>query len=260
PEGPVQNPDAIPVAEATETALLRAQLEVNNAIFPLMFEGITLREAGMEWFAGPNREDDYRGRPEEDPGDRERGLVAVIAEGQDLPEAGTAIMAGEVEIGKVFIKAPLVGLETGYGLALLDAPFEVPGLALMCGDVEIKTIPRPAVEPVSWVKAIGDSTGPTALQEAMAELTAQRTEQAEAAARAAAEAEAKTEAADPELAAALAQLDLEDEEAMETEEYKAWAEAVGRARAQATLETIEAKVAVASTKTNADSEAAEDEE
>ena len=237
---------------ATEQALYRAQLEVNNAIFPDMFEGVTLREAGMEWFAGSGREDDYRGRPAEDAGFRERGFIAVEAPGHDMPEKGTPVMAGDTKVGEIFLKAPLVGTDRGYGLALLDAPFEVPGLDLMCDGVEIKTIPRPAVEPISWVQPIGEQTGPTALQEAMAELTAQRAAAAEAAARAAAEAEASL---DPEVMAALEALDAEDEEAISQEAYKIRAEAEARARAQATIEAVEAKASVAPKKVVSQAEA-----
>jgi len=225
---------------ATEQALYRAQLEVNNAIFPDMFEGVTLREAGMEWFAGSGREDDYRGKPEEDPGFRERGFIAVECPGSDLPEKGTAVMAGDTKVGEIFLKAPLVGTDRGYGLALLDAPFEVPGLDLVCGDVEIKTIPRPAVEPISWVQPIGEQEGPTALQEAMAELTAQRTAAAEAAARAQAEAEAAA-SMDPEVLAALEAMDKEDEQAVSEHAYQVRAEMEAKARAAAVLDSIEAK-------------------
>jgi len=237
---------------ATEQALYRAQLEVNNAIFPDMFEGVTLREAGMEWFAGSGREDDYRGRPAEDPGPRERGFIAVEAPGHDMPEKGTPVMAGDTKVGEIYLKAPLVGTDRGYGLALLDVPFEVPGLDLMCADVEIKTIPRPAVEPISWVQSIGDQSGTTALQEAMAELTAQRTAAAEAAARAAAAAEASL---DPEMLAAIEALDAEDDEAISEETYRIWIEAEARARAQAALETVEAKAGAAPKKVQSQAEA-----
>ncbi|MDR0416132.1 MAG: hypothetical protein LBH76_02225 [Propionibacteriaceae bacterium] len=136
-------------------ALRRAAMEINNPLFPEMFEGLTLREAGGEWVAGAGREDEFRGQPESDEEPRARGLVAIVAPGADLPSVGSAVEAGGTPVGTVFLAADRCGQPDGFGLALLDAPFDVPGLALASAGVALRTVSRPAVDPMSWVEMIG---------------------------------------------------------------------------------------------------------
>jgi aminomethyltransferase len=121
-------------------------------------EGLSLRQAGVEWLAGSSREDDYRGRPAEVGEPRSRGLVAVRAPGAELPAAGTAVEAGGQPVGELFLVAPQAGQPDGFALALLDVPFDVPGLDLTAGGVPVRTVSRPAVDPLSWSETIGSST------------------------------------------------------------------------------------------------------
>ncbi|MDR1265634.1 MAG: hypothetical protein LBK42_08780 [Propionibacteriaceae bacterium] len=145
-------------AEATPDALLRAKLEINHPVFPQAMEGLSLRQAGVEWLAGSSREDDYRGRPAELGEPRSRGLVAVRAPGAELPATGTTVEAGGQPVGSLFLVAPQVGQPDGFALALLDAPFDVPGLDLTAGGVYLRTVSRPAVDPLSWSETVGSST------------------------------------------------------------------------------------------------------
>ncbi|MDR1449422.1 MAG: hypothetical protein LBI84_04355 [Propionibacteriaceae bacterium] len=147
--------EAVGGAPATPAALRRAALEVNQPLFPEMYEGLSLREAGAEWVAGAGRDDKFRGQPDDDPAPRSRGLVAVVSRGQDLPPAGAAVEAGGVKVGTVFLAAERVGQPDGFGLALLDAPFDVPGLDLEAAGTALRTVSRPAVDPLSWAEAIG---------------------------------------------------------------------------------------------------------
>jgi aminomethyltransferase len=146
---------AVGGAVTTPAALRRAAMEVNQPLFPEMYEGLSLREAGAEWVAGAGRDDDFRGRPAEDSGPRSRGLVAVTAEAADLPPVGTAVEAGGQPVGTVFLAADRCGQPDGFGLALLDVPFDVPGLALTAAGAALRTVARPAVDPRSWAEAIG---------------------------------------------------------------------------------------------------------
>ncbi|MDR1807947.1 MAG: hypothetical protein LBR33_08575 [Propionibacteriaceae bacterium] len=147
----------------TPDALLRAKLEVNSPVFPQLYEGLTLREAGHEWLDGVGRDDDYRGRNEDTDTPRQRGLIAVRAYGQDIPPAGTPVEAGGTPVGSIFLAAPACGQPDGYALALLDVPFEVPGLELTAGGVAVKTISRPAVDPESWGERIGSEVAGSSL-------------------------------------------------------------------------------------------------
>jgi aminomethyltransferase len=149
----------------TADALLRANLEINHPVFPQMFEGLTLREAGVEWLAGAGRDDDYRGQPDDLETPRSRGLIAVYAPGHEIPPAGTPVEAGGVAVGAIFLAAPQVGQPDGFALALLDAPFDVPGLDLEAAGVALRTVSRPAVDPKSWTETIGsESIGSSTFQ------------------------------------------------------------------------------------------------
>jgi aminomethyltransferase len=149
----------------TADALLRANLEINHPVFPQMFEGLSLREAGAEWLAGSGRDDDYRGKSDDVDTPRRRGLVAVLAAGHEIPPAGTPVEAGGVAVGSIFLAAPQAGQPDGFALALLDTPFDVPGLDLTAGGVAVTTVSRPAVDPKSWTETIGsESVGSSTYQ------------------------------------------------------------------------------------------------
>lgn len=132
-------------------ALLRARIEVNHPVVPDQFDGITVLEAAAGWAAGVGREDPYRGtghavHPQ-------RRLVAVRS--TSSLERGSAVEAGRVPVGRIHLCAAQIEHETSYALALLDAPFDVPGLELTVDGETVRTVSRPAVQPVSWTEPIG---------------------------------------------------------------------------------------------------------
>lgn len=137
-----------------EAALLRARVEVNHPGLGEQFEGVSLVEAGGSWLGGLGRQDAYRGKQDEEAARPARRLVAVQSV-HDLPPRGSAVLAGEKQVGNIHLVAPRVAQPTSLGLALLDAPFDVPGLEMRTEAGVLVTVSRPAVEPISWVEAIG---------------------------------------------------------------------------------------------------------
>lgn len=132
-------------------ALLRARIEVNHPVVPDQFDGITVLEAGAGWAAGVGRENPYRGAGHAVP--PQRRLVAVRS--TNALEGGSTVEAGGVPVGRIHLCAAEVEGESSYALALLDVPFDVPGLELSVGGDSIRTVSRPAVQPVSWTESIG---------------------------------------------------------------------------------------------------------
>jgi len=132
-------------------AVVRARMEVDHPLPAGQFDGISVREAGAGWLAGVARLDSFRGRTD-DEGELSRRLIAVVSE-DDL-QTGAEVRAVDVVVGRIQVVAPRVGQPTVIALALLDRPFDVPGLTLGCGGAEVRTVSRPAVEPTSWVTPI----------------------------------------------------------------------------------------------------------
>lgn len=132
-------------------AVLRARIEVNHPVVPDQFEGVTALEAGAGWAAGVGREDPYRGAGLAVP--PQRRLVAVRSANSLV--RGRAVDAGGVPVGRIHFCAAEVDGETSYALALLDAPFDVPGLDLTVDGETARTVARPAVQPLSWIEPIG---------------------------------------------------------------------------------------------------------
>lgn len=132
-------------------ALLRARMEVNHPVVPDQFAGIATLEAGAGWAAGVGREDPYRGAGHPVP--PQRRLVAVRST-RSL-EHGRTVEAGGVPVGRIHLCAAEIDGETSYALALLDAPFDVPGLDLTVDGETATTVSRPAVQPISWTEPIG---------------------------------------------------------------------------------------------------------
>ncbi|WP_420180239.1 aminomethyl transferase family protein [Paenarthrobacter sp. TA1.8] len=136
-------------------ALQRAQAEVSHPLYPEQFSGLTVREAAALWMLSADRDDDFLGSDQLEKEKAARSLVAVTATTSSIPAAGTSITAGETEIGRIHHTLPSAGQPQGFALALLDAPFNVPGLELQAGGVTLTTISRPSVDPVSWTEPIG---------------------------------------------------------------------------------------------------------
>lgn len=132
-------------------ALLRARIEVNHPVVPDQFDGITTLEAGAGWAAGLGRSDSFRGADHAVP--PRRRLVAVRST-RPLGR-GESVDAGGLPVGRIHLSAADIDGQTSYALALIDAPFDVPGLELSVGGDPVRTVSRPTVQPVSWTEPIG---------------------------------------------------------------------------------------------------------
>jgi aminomethyltransferase len=164
-EAPAAVVDALDVAvrlaeqvgggEVNRESLLRAQAEVSHPLVPAQFEGLSIAEAGALWTLSADREDDFSGSSVLDAGLPGRRLIAVTAPASDAPEAGTAVFAGDEQVGRIQVSLARAGQPNGFALALLDTPFHVPGLTLRAAGTELLTVSRPAVDPISWAEPIG---------------------------------------------------------------------------------------------------------
>lgn len=138
-----------------KNVLHRAQAEVNHPVLPSQAQGLNIFEAGIQWMATPNRDDEYRGKAGvqlEAPG---RKIVAAVSDNADFPEAGTVVTDEGITVGQVQTSTARAGLNSGFGLLLLDVPYCVPGLTLAAGGRSLSTVARPAVDPQSWTQQIG---------------------------------------------------------------------------------------------------------
>ncbi|MEY9926775.1 glycine cleavage system aminomethyltransferase T [Catenulispora sp. GP43] len=142
-------------------ALARVRAEARHPQVPVYSEGLTVREAGLEWLVSWNREDDFRGAAalSADP-EPERGLIHLTAPAGTAPAAGTALYAGEVAVGAVREVFATVDAADDLALGLLDKPFDVPGLTLRGtgpdgAAVKLRTVSAPVVVPLSWSERIG---------------------------------------------------------------------------------------------------------
>ncbi|MGH4030349.1 hypothetical protein ACQB60_15570 [Actinomycetota bacterium Odt1-20B] len=194
-------------------ALARARGEVRHPVLPELTEGLSVREAGLEWLVSWGREDPFRGSAALAACDRRaRGLTPVLLAASEqasaavpapvpAPAPGTAVYAGDRRVGEVRWCAPAVGgpvvdvpaggapagdvpadgvpavdAPAGEGpatvgpasgepagggpvlaFAVLDAPFDVPGLDLVAdGGTPVRTVSSPVVVPTSWSERLGD--------------------------------------------------------------------------------------------------------
>ena len=141
--------------EIDPSVLRRAQAEVNHPVLPVQALGLSIFEAGIQWMATPNRDDDYRGRSAVSFEPPTRRIVAASTSGEDFPLEGQEVTDEGKPIGVVQLSTPRAGLETGFGLLLLDVPYCVPGITLNVGGQTLTTLARPAVNPLSWTQQIG---------------------------------------------------------------------------------------------------------
>lgn len=132
-------------------ALLRARMEVSHPVVPEQFDDITTLEAGAGWAAGIGREDSFRGA-----GHTVRSKRRLVAVRSARPLGrGEVLEVGGLPVGRIHLAAAEIDGQTSYALALLDSPFDVPGLELTVGGDTVRTVSRPAVQPVSWTEPIG---------------------------------------------------------------------------------------------------------
>ncbi|MBH1937199.1 aminomethyltransferase family protein [Streptomyces sp. AV19] len=134
-------------------ALERARLEVRHPWVP--GEGLTAREAGVQWLMTAGREEPFRGGEAlvSLPSPR-RGTVLLASE-QPLTE-GAEVFAGDAKVGTVLFTTAAPEGAGQLAMGLLDQPFAVPGLELAAGAAAVRTVSSPAVVPVSWSRRIGE--------------------------------------------------------------------------------------------------------
>lgn len=141
---------------ADSASLARARAEVNHPMLPAQAEGLTVFEAGLQWYLTLNRDDDYLGREALSFTRPERRTIAAVVTGTDAPPVGTAVYAGDLEVGHVQLSLPNLGALGGFCLTVIQDEYAVPGLELTAGGKPLRTVARPAVNPLSWVRPIGD--------------------------------------------------------------------------------------------------------
>jgi aminomethyltransferase len=144
-------------------ALARARMEVRHPQVPAQTDGLTVREAGLEWLVGWNREEEFHGSEalaELAGTEPVRSLITLIGTDGSTPAPGAEIRAAGTVIGRVHLVAPSVGTGTELALGLLDRPFDVPGLDLTTtaadgSSVQLRTAASPVVTPLSWTERLG---------------------------------------------------------------------------------------------------------
>jgi glycine cleavage system aminomethyltransferase T len=145
--------------EVGAQALRRARTEVRHPQIPAQSHGLTVREADLEWLVDWNREDEFLGsRALKGLPPPARGLIAVSAD-RNLAQ-GARVEAGGRPIGTIQLIAPLDGADHQLALALVDKPFDVPGLTLASLDeagreTAALTLASPTVSPRSWTGELG---------------------------------------------------------------------------------------------------------
>ncbi|MDH6135324.1 glycine cleavage system aminomethyltransferase T [Kitasatospora sp. MAA4] len=144
-----------------DQALARARAEVRHPQVSEQAAGLTVREANLEWLVSWGREDEFRGSAALAASSApERGLITLRAEAGQLPAAGAAILAGDVQVGEVRVVFPSAPDAGELALGLLAKPFDVPGLELHTtaadgSAVTLTTVSSPVVVPQSWTERIG---------------------------------------------------------------------------------------------------------
>jgi len=133
----------------------RVRAEVNHPVLPDQACGLSAFEAGIAWLVSLEREDPYRGAAALTLEESTRRVVAAFSSGANFPAVGTEVVDGAVHVGVVQVSAPRCGRDDGFGLLLLDKPFDTPGLFFTAGGVGLRTVSRPAVEPESWIANMG---------------------------------------------------------------------------------------------------------
>jgi aminomethyltransferase len=78
----------------------------------------------------------------------------------ERPTEGAAVSADGEVIGSVHLVTALAGCDQQLALALLDKPFDVPGLELRStgpggGEITLRSVASPVLIPRSWGESVG---------------------------------------------------------------------------------------------------------
>ncbi|MGW0080728.1 aminomethyl transferase family protein [Streptomyces sp. NPDC003393] len=131
--------------------LARVQAEAGMAVYAAGFTGLTVGEADLAWMIDWNRIGEFHGSDGlERPTTATARLTALAAPAESRFAAGAKVTAAGQEVGTVLWQAPAANPEEELVLALLDAPFWVPGLELAAGDEQgaerpLRTVTLPRV-------------------------------------------------------------------------------------------------------------------
>ncbi|MCH0566838.1 MULTISPECIES: aminomethyl transferase family protein [unclassified Streptomyces] len=115
--------------------LIRVQAEAGMGVFASGFAGLSVAEADLSWMVDWNRLGEFRGSDGlAGPTGETARLTALAAPADSRFAAGTEVTAAGRPVGRILWQAPSANPEEELVLALLDAPFWVPGLELAARD------------------------------------------------------------------------------------------------------------------------------
>jgi aminomethyltransferase len=121
------------------------------AVYAAGFAGLPVHEADLAWMVDWNRIGDFLGSDDlVKPTAETAKTAALAAPAGRTVAAGTEVTAGGQRVGTVVWQAPSANPDEELVVALLDAPFWVPGLELEATDADgaatpLRTVTQPRV-------------------------------------------------------------------------------------------------------------------
>ncbi|MFF4345046.1 aminomethyl transferase family protein [Kitasatospora sp. NPDC001540] len=136
-------------AEVGPQGLARVQAEAGMAVYATGFAGLPVHEADLAWMVDWNRIGEFQGSDDlVKPTAETARTTALVAPAGAGVAPGTAVTAGGQRVGTVLWQAPSANADEELVVALLDAPFWVPGLELAAADdaaTPLRTVTQPRV-------------------------------------------------------------------------------------------------------------------
>ncbi|WP_035864780.1 aminomethyltransferase family protein [Kitasatospora cheerisanensis] len=138
-------------AEVGPEGLARVQAEAGMAVYAAGFAGLPVHEADLAWMVDWNRIGEFLGSEElVKPTAETARITALAAPVGAAFTAGTPVTAGGQQVGTVIWQAPSANADEELVVALLDAPFWVPGLELAADNQDgaatpVRTVTQPRV-------------------------------------------------------------------------------------------------------------------
>ncbi|MEV4559180.1 aminomethyl transferase family protein [Kitasatospora sp. NPDC049285] len=138
-------------AEVGTEGLARVQAEAGMAVYAAGFAGLPVHEADLAWMVDWNRIGNFLGSEElVKPTAELAKITALAAPVGSSFENGAEVTAGGRKIGTVVWQAPSANADEELVVALLDAPFWVPGLELVATAADgaatpLRTVTQPRV-------------------------------------------------------------------------------------------------------------------
>ncbi|MBT3077191.1 MULTISPECIES: aminomethyltransferase family protein [Streptomyces] len=122
-------------AEVGAEGLARVQAEAGMGVYGAGFGGLSVAGADLAWMIDWNRTGEFHGSEGlAAPTDADARLTALVAPVGSAFAAGAPVLAGDRQVGTVLHQAPAANPAEELLLAVLDAPFWVPGLELTAVD------------------------------------------------------------------------------------------------------------------------------